>query len=81
MDRILETIEKLYEQITEQTPSCRPFRVVLDIGDAIEIPAQRKGRTADSFSMDEIKQRVQAMLNQLGAESPLYRSQPKGNHE
>ena len=72
VDRILETVEKFEEDLTDRSRIHRPMRVIIDVGEAIEVsPKRQRGATVDPLS-DEIRTRLEAMLKSLQTESRQF---------
>lgn len=71
VDRILEIIEKYEEDISDKARRHGKLKVVLTIGEPIEVsPQRRRGTNVDPL-MVEIQQSLQAMIDNLAVESPL----------
>ena len=61
-ERLLETVERLEEDLTDEARVHRPMRAVVDIGDAIEVtPERSRGADGDPL-MVAIKDQLEAML-------------------
>ena len=72
VDRMLEIVEKYDEDLTDVTHPHAPTKVVIEIGEAIEVsPERERGTTVDPL-MQMLEQRLQEMLDRLSLESPLY---------
>jgi acyltransferase-like protein len=70
VDRVLEIIEKFEEDITDKARLHGQLKVVLDVGEAIEVsPERQRGASVDPL-MVEIRQSLQAMIDRLARESP-----------
>lgn len=71
VDRILDTVRKFEEDLTDRCGVDRPLRVIIDVDEAIEVSAQRqRGAAIDPLS-DQIRQRLEAKLRQLQRESRM----------
>jgi 1-acyl-sn-glycerol-3-phosphate acyltransferase len=71
VDRVLEMIEKLEEDLTDKARLHGHLRVVLDVGEAIEVSTERdRGAPVDPL-MTKIQQSLQRMIDELARESPL----------
>jgi Acyltransferase len=71
VDRILEIIEKFEEDITDKARLHGQLKVVLEVGEAIEVnPERQRGVSVDPL-MVAIQQSLQAMIDRLAEESPL----------
>ena len=77
VDRILETVEKLEEDLTDHSRLHRPMRVIVDVDEAIEVsPKRQRDAKIDPLS-EEIRTRLEAMLERLQTESRSFRSAKK----
>jgi 1-acyl-sn-glycerol-3-phosphate acyltransferase len=70
VDRVLEIVEKYEEDITDKARLHGDLKVVLNVGDAIEVSAERDRHAAVDPLMVQIQQSLQAMIDQLAEESP-----------
>ena len=71
VDRILETVERFEEDLTDQVRTHRPLKTVVEIGEAIPVDATR-GRGADETLMATIEERLRSMLAELNRECRPY---------
>jgi 1-acyl-sn-glycerol-3-phosphate acyltransferase len=71
VDRILETVERFEEDLTDKVRIHRPIKAVVAIGEAIPVEAGR-GRAADETLMTTIEERLRAMLAELTRECRPY---------
>lgn len=74
VDRLRETVERFEEDITDKAPLISPLKCVVEIGEAIEVTtdrAARRGADGDPL-VQQVFDRLQAMLTRLGTESPLF---------
>jgi len=71
VDRVLEMIEKFEEDITDKARLHGDLKVVLNVGEAIEVRAERDRSAAIDPLMTQIQQSLQAMIDKLAEESPL----------
>ncbi len=72
VDRLLETIERYEEDLTDRARIHGNLKAVMEIGEAIEVnPRRDKKATVDPL-MTAIEQQLQSMLDRLALESPLY---------
>jgi 1-acyl-sn-glycerol-3-phosphate acyltransferase len=62
--RILETVERYEEDLTDHATIHRPLRTVLDIGEAIEVSAD-KSRGGPDPIMTQLRERLTCMLGEL----------------
>jgi hypothetical protein len=71
VDRVLEIVEKYEEDITDKARLHGDLKVVLDIGEAIEVSPEHDRHAAVDPLMLQIQQSLQAMIDKLAEESPL----------
>ena len=64
-ERLLETVERFQEDLTDGARIHRPLKAVIRVGTAIEVSADRKRRDGDDPLMNEIEQQLEAMLGEL----------------
>ncbi len=63
--RLLETVEQIYEDLTDQQFPVRPLKVIIRIDEAIVVPASR-GRGEDKFDlMQLLRTRIESMQSEL----------------
>lgn len=67
--RILETVERLEEDLTDRATVHGPLEVVLRVSEAIEVPADRAPRGEEDPIMKELRVRLQSMLDDLAQQS------------
>jgi 1-acyl-sn-glycerol-3-phosphate acyltransferase len=67
-ERVVETVERLEEDFTDQMHTYRPFHAVLEVGEAIPVPTQRDRRAEVDPVMAEVKRQLQSMIDGLAAE-------------
>lgn len=72
VDRIMETVERLEEDLTDRVTPHAPYKVVLQFAPAIEVATQRDRGTQVDPLMVQIRQDLQVMLGRLAQESPIY---------
>lgn len=72
VDRILETVERLEEDLTDQVTSHPPTKVVIQIGDAVEVSTSRDRNAETDPLMTQIYNTVQGMLDELSRESVIF---------
>ena len=72
LDRMLEIVEKYDEDLTDVTRPHAPTKVVIEVGEAIEVSPERERGAAVDPLMAALEQRLQEMLDRLALESPLY---------
>jgi 1-acyl-sn-glycerol-3-phosphate acyltransferase len=66
-ERMLETVERFEEDLTDVARVHRPLRVVLSVGEAIEVGAGRERSAGEDPLMIELDKRLRAMLEDLSA--------------
>ena len=67
--RLLETVERLEEDITDRVRIHRPLHVILQVDRAIEVDTDKTVRGAKDPVMEQLATRLQAMLDQLQTET------------
>ena len=67
VDRVLEIIEKFEEDITDKARLHGQLKVVLEVGEAIEVSPSATARAAVDPLMTQIQQSLQAMIDRLAA--------------
>lgn len=72
VDRILETLEKFEEDFFEHCRIHGNLKVVLDVGEAIEVPTKRDKSAEFDPLMAQIRESIQVMLTELQKESRMY---------
>jgi hypothetical protein len=66
-ERLLETVERFEEDLTDQAPLNRPIRAVVEVGEAIEVsPVRERGGETDPVMM-RIRVALETMLAKLAA--------------
>ncbi|MFO1062963.1 MAG: 1-acyl-sn-glycerol-3-phosphate acyltransferase [Pirellulales bacterium] len=70
--RILETVERLEEDITGSTRVHGNLHAVIQVGDAIEVPTGRTPRDEEDPIMTELHHRLQSMLDLLAVEAGVF---------
>lgn len=66
-ERLLETVERFEEDLTDTMPVHRPIRAVVQVGSAIEVsPVRERGAEGDPV-MAKIRQEIETMLEGLKA--------------
>ncbi len=63
--RILETVERLEEDITDRAGVHGPLEVIIEIDEAIEVPTDRAPRGEEDPIMKRLRDRMQSMLDRL----------------
>ncbi len=72
VDRILETVEKFEEDITDRCTVHGHLKSIIVIDDAIEVAAQRQRGVDEDPLITNIRERLESMLQSLQNESRLY---------
>jgi hypothetical protein len=72
VDRILEIVEKFEEDITDKARLHGHLKVVLEVGEALPVSPERPRGAAQDPLMDQLRERLQAMLDHLASESPPW---------
>lgn len=72
VDRILETVEKFEEDLTDKARVHGQLKVVIDVGEPIEVPTVRERGVAEDPLMNQVRSRLDALLSGLKTESALY---------
>ncbi|MCE5229140.1 1-acyl-sn-glycerol-3-phosphate acyltransferase [bacterium] len=61
-ERIIETVERFEEDMTDEVRTLRPFRALVDVGEAIEVsPERTRGGDGDPL-MNTVRERLESML-------------------
>ncbi len=77
-ERIIETLERLEEDLTGRITMPRRFRLVIDVLDAIEVPAEKLPRDAVSDPLlDEVRQSLEKNLRESAEELEAYEPDPE----
>ncbi|MEX0819130.1 MAG: 1-acyl-sn-glycerol-3-phosphate acyltransferase [Pirellulaceae bacterium] len=72
VDRLLETLERYEEDLTDKARVHGSLHAIIQVGEAIEVSPQRDRKAEVDPLMVCIERDLQAMLDQLAEESPLY---------
>ena len=73
-EKLLETVERFEEDLTDQTRVHRPIHAVIEVGEAIEVPPGRdRGAESDTI-MTQVRQQLETMLDALRARRPQERT-------
>ncbi|MCU0717086.1 MAG: 1-acyl-sn-glycerol-3-phosphate acyltransferase [Pirellula sp.] len=67
--RILETIERLEEDLTDRANVHGPLEAIIEIDEAIEVPTDRAPRGEEDPVMKRLRERLQSMLDRLSSEA------------
>ncbi len=71
-DRIFETLERFEEDLTDQVLVHGSLKVVIDVGEAIEVSPDRDRSLETDPLMNQLETQLQGMLDELAKESPLW---------
>ncbi len=71
VDRVLEMVEKFEEDLTDKARLHGKLKVVLQVGEAIEVSPERDKQAAVDPLMTAIQASLQTMIDELAAASPL----------
>ncbi len=69
-ERVLETVERFEEDLTDQINAHGPMHVVIEVGEAIEVATKRDRKAESDPVMQAIESQLREMLARLAAESP-----------
>jgi hypothetical protein len=72
VERMLETVERLDEDLTGRLPSQGPLHAVLQVGEAIAVDSEADRRVETDRIMGTIKSQLQGMLDKLASESTTF---------
>jgi 1-acyl-sn-glycerol-3-phosphate acyltransferase len=75
VDRMLEIVEKYEEDFTDAVRPHAPTKALIEVGEAIEVSPERDRQAKGDSLMATLEQRLQAMLDRLSGESPVYQPQ------
>ncbi|MCA9203743.1 MAG: 1-acyl-sn-glycerol-3-phosphate acyltransferase [Pirellulaceae bacterium] len=71
VDRVLETVERLEEDLTDRCRVHGRLKVIIDVGEAIEVSPLRNKSADEDPLMVQLGNTLQRMLDELSLESPL----------
>lgn len=80
VDRLLETIERFEEDLTDRVRVHGHLKVIIEVGPAISVSPERERHAAVDPLMAAIERELQTMLDRLARESRLYKSPGAGEH-
>jgi 1-acyl-sn-glycerol-3-phosphate acyltransferase len=72
VDRLLETVERYEEDLTDTVRVHGKRKVVIQVGEPIEVLPERDRKAPVDPLMTRIAQDLQGMLDKLAVESPIY---------
>jgi 1-acyl-sn-glycerol-3-phosphate acyltransferase len=61
-ERLLETVERFDEDLTDQVRKLGPIHATITVGEAIEVSTSREGRGAGDPLMEQVEQQIKTML-------------------
>ncbi|MGE3240374.1 MAG: lysophospholipid acyltransferase family protein [Pirellulales bacterium] len=67
-ERVIETVERLMEDFTDQSPLVEPLRAVVEIGEAIPVGIEKDRDAEGDPIMAEVRRQLQSMMDGLAAE-------------
>lgn len=67
--RILETVERLEEDLTDRAGIHGPLEVIIEVDEAIEVPTERSPRGEEDPIMKRLRERLTCMLDRLAKEA------------
>jgi hypothetical protein len=67
--RILETVERLEEDLTDRAGIHGPLEVIIEVDEAIEVPTERSPRGEEDPLMKRLRERLSCMLDRLAKEA------------
>ncbi len=74
--RVLETVERLEEDLKDRARVHRPLHAILEVGEAIEVDPQKPGREEQDPITRELQTSLQGMLERLSTEAKTLVSEP-----
>ena len=75
IERILETVERFEEDLTDKARVNRPWHVIIDVGPAIEVSSRRDKSIPGDPITDQIRETLTTRLNELSKEGTPYRGE------
>ncbi len=72
VDRILETVEKFEEDFLGTYPRHGKLKAIINVGEAIEVQTRRDKSGQGEPLMDQIRESIERMLQQMTSESRMY---------
>ena len=71
-DRILESLQRFEEDLTDHVQVPGALKVVIEIGEAIEVSSERDRQAEVDPLMRQVETSLQGMLDELAKESPIW---------
>src|SRR5262249_6951836 len=81
VERVLETVERFEEDLTDEARCHRPLRVVIQVSEPLIASAGRDKRGPADPLMTELEKRLQGMLDVLAEESHKLPGDKIDHHE
>ncbi len=72
VDRLLETVERYEEDLTDKVTVHGNLHAIIQVGEAIEVSPKRNRKAEVDSLTDQIEIDVQGMLDELAIESPIW---------
>lgn len=72
VDRILETLERLEEDICDKARVHQPLKVIIEVGEAIPVSPERDRKAEVDPLMSQIEGSLKGMIDRLMYESPRF---------
>jgi hypothetical protein len=69
-ERILETVERFEEDLTDTARVHRPIHAAVEVGEAIEVPPGRERGSESDSVMTRVRDQIESMLEGLRARRP-----------
>lgn len=69
VERLLETVERFDEDLTDAARAHGPLKIIFEIGEAIEVGAKRERGTKSDPLMKQLEEKMNGMLGNLADES------------
>jgi 1-acyl-sn-glycerol-3-phosphate acyltransferase len=70
-ERVVETVERFEEDLTDKIKKVEPFHATIQVGEAIPVSTRRERGTVGDPITAQIRKQIQGMVDQLAAERPL----------
>ena len=72
VDRLLETVERYEEDLTDKVTVHGNLHAIIEVGEAIEVSPERDRNVETDPLMEQIETDLQSMLDVLAIESPIW---------
>ena len=72
IDRLLETVERYEEDLTDKATPHPDIHAIIDVGEAIEVSTKRDRSAETDPLMDQLREVLQGKLDELAKESPIW---------